>query len=48
MTGCPLTGTDGDTTAAHDKNMTTTVTMTSDKTVLACCPDPPPLSQTCP
>jgi len=40
------TGTDGDTTASHDKNMTTTVTMTSDKSVLACCPLPP--SQTCP
>jgi hypothetical protein len=42
------TGTDGDTTAAHDTNMTTTVTMTSNKTILACCPDPPPASQTCP
>ena len=42
------TGTDGDTTAAHDTNMTTTVTMNSDKTILACCPDPPPASQTCP
>jgi hypothetical protein len=31
-------GTDGDTGAAHDTNMTTTVTMTKDKTVQACCP----------
>ncbi len=31
-------GTDGDTTTAHDTNMTTTVTMTKDKTVQACCP----------
>ena len=29
------TGTDGDTSATHDMNMTTTVTMTSDKTILA-------------
>jgi hypothetical protein len=42
------TGTDGDTTAAHDTKMTTTVTMTGDKSVVACCPDPPPASQTCP
>jgi Divergent InlB B-repeat domain len=42
------TGTDGDTTSGHDKNMATTVTMTSDKTILACCPFPPPSSQTCP
>jgi len=33
------TGTDGDTTANHDHNMSTTVTMSSDKTVVACCPD---------
>jgi len=31
-------GTDGDTTTAHDTNMTTTVTMTKDKTIQACCP----------
>ena len=31
-------GTDGDTTSAHDTNMTTTVTMTKDKTIQACCP----------
>ncbi len=42
------TGTDGDTTASHDKNMMTTVTMSGDKSVVACCPDPPPASQTCP
>ena len=34
------TGTDGDTTAAHDKSQLTTVTMTTDKSVLACCPLP--------
>ena len=32
------TGTDGDTSAAHDRNESTMVTMTADKTVLACCP----------
>jgi hypothetical protein len=42
------TGTDGDTTSAHDTSMATTVTMTSNKTILACCPFPPPASQTCP
>ncbi|HEY1811076.1 MAG TPA: hypothetical protein VGG74_01900 [Kofleriaceae bacterium] len=42
------TGTDGDTTGTHDTNMMTTVTMSADKMVLACCPDPPPASQTCP
>ncbi len=42
------TGTDGDKSAAHDKNQMTTATMSSDKTVLACCPFPPPASQTCP
>ena len=42
------TGTDGDTAAGHDTRMTTTVTMTSDKTVVACCPDPPPAAPTCP
>jgi hypothetical protein len=42
------TGTDGDTSAAHDMNMTTTVTMTSDKTIMVCCPDPPPAAPTCP
>jgi hypothetical protein len=31
-------GTDGDTTATHDTNMTTTVTMTANKIVQACCP----------
>jgi hypothetical protein len=31
-------GTDGDTTATHDTSMSTTVTMTKDKTVQACCP----------
>ena len=41
------TGTDGDTTSAHDTSMTTTVTMTSNKTILACCPFPPP-APTCP
>ncbi|HVV53634.1 MAG TPA: hypothetical protein VHO06_28520 [Polyangia bacterium] len=40
------TGTDGDTGAAHDTSMATTVTMTADKTVAACCPEPP--STTCP
>ena len=42
------TGTDGDTASAHDKSMSTTVTMTSNKTILACCPLPPPAAQTCP
>jgi hypothetical protein len=42
------TGTDGDTSAAHDTSMTTTVTMTSDKTIVACCPDPPPAAPSCP
>ena len=42
------TGTDGDATSAHDTSMTTAVTMTSNKTILACCPFPPPASQTCP
>jgi hypothetical protein len=42
------TGTDGDKTSTHDMNMTTTVTMTSNKTILACCPDPPPAAPTCP
>jgi hypothetical protein len=41
------TGTDGD-TGAFDRNMVTTVTMDGDKSVLACCPFPPPASQTCP
>lgn len=31
-------GTDGDTTAAHDTEMTTKVTMTQNKTIQACCP----------
>jgi len=42
------TGTDGDVSPAHDVNMDTTVTMTGDKSILACCPFPPPASQTCP
>jgi List-Bact-rpt repeat protein len=42
------TGTDGDATSAHDKSMATTVTMTSNKTIVACCPFPPPATQTCP
>jgi hypothetical protein len=42
------TGTDGDKTSAHDMSMSTTVTMTSNKTILACCPDPPPSAATCP
>jgi hypothetical protein len=42
------TGTDGDTTASHDTNMMTTVTMSSDKSVEACCPEQPPALQTCP
>jgi hypothetical protein len=32
------TGTDGDTGPSHDHNQNTTVTMTADKSVLACCP----------
>ena len=32
-------------TGTHDTNMMTTVTMSADKMVLACCPDPPPASQ---
>jgi hypothetical protein len=32
------TGTDGDLTAAHDTSMSTTVTMTANKKVQACCP----------
>ena len=32
------TGTDGDTGPAHDHSQNTTVTMTADKSVLACCP----------
>jgi hypothetical protein len=31
-------GTDGDTTAAHDTNMMTTATVTTNKTIQACCP----------
>jgi hypothetical protein len=42
------TGTDGATGTGHDTQMATTITMTSDKTILACCPFPPPASQTCP
>lgn len=32
------TGTDGDTTSGHDTSQSTTVTVTSDKSVVACCP----------
>ncbi|HKA86338.1 MAG TPA: hypothetical protein VKE22_01690 [Haliangiales bacterium] len=39
------TGTDN---PSPDRMQTTTVTMTSNKSVLACCPIPPPASQTCP
>ncbi len=42
------TGTDGDKTSAHDMSMATTVTMTSNKTIVVCCPDPPPAAPTCP
>jgi hypothetical protein len=43
------TGTDGDVgSPTFDRDQDTTVTMTSDKSVLACCPFPPPASQTCP
>jgi hypothetical protein len=31
-------GTAGDTTAAHDKSMDTTVVMSGNKTIQACCP----------
>jgi len=41
------TGTDGDTTPSHDTSMTTSVTMSSDRSVLACCPINGG-SQTCP
>jgi hypothetical protein len=41
------TGTDAD-TGSHDPNMAATVTMNANKTVLACCPRPPPETQTCP
>jgi hypothetical protein len=34
-------GTAGDTTSAHDTSMSTTVTMTANKTVQACCPFAP-------
>jgi hypothetical protein len=37
-------GTDG---GNHDTSMMTTVTMSADKTVLACCPFKPPASQLC-
>ena len=40
-------GTDAD-TGSHDTNMAATVTMNANKTVLACCPQPLPQSQTCP
>jgi hypothetical protein len=40
-------GTDAD-TGSHDTNMAATATMNANKTVLACCPFPPPASQTCP
>lgn len=38
------TGTDG---GAKDTKMSTTVTMSANKTVLACCPFKPPASQVC-
>jgi hypothetical protein len=41
------TGTDGD-TGSGDHNMATTVTMTANKEVIACCPASPPAAQTCP
>ncbi len=41
------TGTDGD-TGGGDRNMSTTVTMTTNKEVVACCPQSPPAAQTCP
>ena len=41
------TGTDHN-GAVHDTMQSTTVTMTGDKSVLACCPFAPPASQTCP
>ena len=39
------TGTD---VAGNNTSMSAMVTLTADKTVLACCPFPPPMSQTCP
>jgi hypothetical protein len=53
LTAAPLTGFvwgywTGTDSASPDTNMSATVTMSADKTVLACCPDPPPASQTCP
>jgi hypothetical protein len=41
------TGTDGD-TGSGDRSMSTTVTMTTSKAVVACCPQPPPAAQVCP
>lgn len=41
-------GTAGDTTAAHDTAMTTTVTMSGNKTVQACCPFASSPSTPCP
>jgi Divergent InlB B-repeat domain len=41
------TGTDGD-TGSGDRNMATTVTMSVNKEVVACCPQSPPAAQTCP
>ena len=40
------TGTDA-AMGGQDTNMTATVTMTSNKAVLACCPNPPPATQDC-
>jgi hypothetical protein len=42
------TGTDGDTTTAHDTSMSTTVTMTGNKMVQACCPFTTAPSTPCP
>jgi Divergent InlB B-repeat domain len=41
------TGTDGD-TGSGDTKMATTVTMDASKEVVACCPQAPPATQTCP
>jgi hypothetical protein len=41
------TGTDRD-TGSGDPNMATTVTMTTSKEVVACCPQSPPAAQICP
>jgi hypothetical protein len=41
-------GTAGDVSVAHDTSMTTTVTMSGDKTVQACCPDKSSTPVPCP